>query len=166
VSGAPVVRPAREADAATICRIHNEGIADRIATLETRPREVGEVLERLRDGQATLVAVDGEDVLGWAAVLPYSDRCAYAGVGEYTVYVARDARGRGVGARLLDALVEHATALGRHKLVGRILTTNTASIALAHRAGFREVGVHRAHGRLDGEWRDVLVVERLLGDAA
>jgi L-amino acid N-acyltransferase YncA len=87
-------------------------------------------------------------------------------VGEYTLYVARAARGRGVGSRLLDALLEHATELGRHKLIGRIFTTNAASVALAHRAGFRDVGVQLAHGRLDGEWKDVLLVERLLGDAA
>ena len=160
------VRAATAADAAAIAAIHNEGIEDRIATFETRPRRPEEVAAQLAAGRPTLVAERDGAVAGWAAILPYSEREAYAGVGEATLYVARTARGRGVGGALLAALLALAEEDGGHKLVGRILTSNAASIALAHRAGFRDVGVHRRHARLDDEWKDVLLVERLLGTAA
>jgi L-amino acid N-acyltransferase YncA len=157
------VRPAAARDAAAIARIYSEGIEDRTATLETEPRAPDEFERRVAAGEAFLVAERDGEVVGWGAVFDYSDRCAYAGVGEYTLYVARSARRAGVGARLLDALVEEARRRGRYKLIGKIFTTNEPSVELAHRAGFRDVGVHEAHGRLDGEWKDVLVVERLLG---
>ena len=113
-----------------------------------------------------LVAADGDAVLGWARVTPYSDRCVYQGVGEYGVYVAASARGGGVGRALLAALCVEAEARGLHKLVGRMFAVNAASRALARAAGFREIGVERRHGRLDGQWRDTVPVERLLGAAA
>ena len=109
--------------------------------------------------------LDGR-VAGWARVSPYSDRCVYAGVGEYGVYVAASARGAGVGLALLDALCAEAEARGLHKLVGRMFATNAASRALAKAAGFREIGLEHRHGRIDGEWRDTVPVERLLGAAA
>jgi len=105
-------------------------------------------------------------VLGFARVSPYSVRKAYAGVGEHGVYVAPEARGRGVGLALLEALAEAAEAAGYHKLTSRVFTTNAASLALHRAAGFTEVGIQRRHGRLDGEWKDCVLVERLLGDAA
>ncbi|MFL5779205.1 MAG: arsinothricin resistance N-acetyltransferase ArsN1 family A [Chloroflexota bacterium] len=157
------VRPAAARDAAAITRIYNEGIEERTATLETEPRPTDEFERRLAAGEVFLVAERAGEVVGWGAIFDYSDRCAYAGVGEYTLYVARSARRAGAGARLLDALIEEARRRGRHKLIGKIFTSNEPSVALAHRAGFRDVGVHEAHGRLDGDWKDVLVVERLLG---
>ena len=95
----------------------------------------------------------------------YSDRSAYDGVGEHGVYVAPGARGRGLGRLLLEALAVAAEAAGYHKLTSRVFTTNEASLAVHRTAGFREVGVHLRHGRLDGEWKDCVVVERLLGAA-
>jgi len=164
---APVaIRAARREDAPAVAAIYNEGIAGRQATFETRPREPEEVAAWLDDAGSLLVAAEGERVLGWARITPYSDRCAYAGVGEYAVYVAGEARGRGVGRELLDALCDEAQARGHHKLVGRMFAANAASRALARAAGFREIGVERRHGRLDGEWRDCVPVERLLGEAA
>ena len=159
-----IVRPAAARDAAAIARIYAEGIEDRTATFETEPRPPSEFERRLAAGEAFLVAERDGEVIGWGAVFEYSDRCVYAGVGEYTLYVTRAARRAGVGARLLDALIEDARRRGRYKLIGKIFTSNEASIELAHRAGFRDVGVHQAHGRLDGEWKDVLVVERLLAE--
>jgi phosphinothricin acetyltransferase len=105
-------------------------------------------------------------VAGFARVTRASDRDAYSGVGEYTIYVARWARGRRVGAALLRELVLTAERLGYWKLMGRLLLTNEGSAALARRCGFERVGVHRRHARLDGRWRDVLLVERLIGEAA
>jgi L-amino acid N-acyltransferase YncA len=159
------IRPARPEDAPAVAAIYNEGIAGRQATFETRPREPDAVAAWLQDDGLLLVAAEGERVLGWARMTPYSDRCVYAGVGEYGVYVAGAARGRGVGRELLDALCREAEAGGQHKLVGRMFADNTASRALARAAGFREIGLERRHGRLDGEWRDCVPVERLLGEA-
>jgi L-amino acid N-acyltransferase YncA len=160
------LRPAIRQDAAAVCAIYNQGIAGREATFETRQRDRGEVADWLDDDGFLLVADDGGEVLGWARVTPYSDRRVYAGVGEYGVYVAAAARGFGVGRALLDALCEEAEARGRHKLVGRMFASNGASRALARAAGFREVGLEHRHARLDGEWRDCVPVERLLGAAA
>jgi len=109
---------------------------------------------------------DGGRVLGFARVSAYSDRCVYSGVGEHGVYVGRDARGQGLGRRLLDALADESERQGLYKLTSRVFTTNAASLAAHRAAGFAEVGVQRRHGRLDGEWKDCVVVERLLGEAA
>jgi L-amino acid N-acyltransferase YncA len=161
-----LIRVAAAADAPAIAAIYNEGIADRIATFETRERSAGDARGWLEERLPFLVAtVDGE-VVAWARVAPYSDRCVYAGVGEHGVYVARGARGGGVGRRLLEELCAAAEAAGLYKLTSRIFADNASSIAAHAAAGFDVVGVQRRHGRLDGEWKDCVLVERLLGDAA
>jgi L-amino acid N-acyltransferase YncA len=150
-----------------VTAIYNEGIADRQATFETRPRRSHELAAWLADGLPFLVAQDaGGTVLGWARVSPYSDRRVYRGVCEHGVYVARAARGRGIGRHLLAALCDAAQDAGMYKLTSRIFDTNAASIAAHRAAGFEIVGVQRRHARLDGEWRDCVLVERLLGEAA
>jgi L-amino acid N-acyltransferase YncA len=160
------IRPAAPADAVAVARIYNEGIADRIATFETRERSAAEVEAWLADGRPFLVAASGDEVLGWARVTPASDRAVYAGVGEHGVYVARAARGEGVGRALLVAVCDAAQAAGLHKLQSRLFADNAASRAVHAAAGFREVGIQRRHARLDGEWKDCVLVERLLGDAS
>jgi L-amino acid N-acyltransferase YncA len=161
------VRAAVADDAAALAAIYNEGIAEREATFETRERTADEVAAWIAEGRPFVVAEDARGGLaGFARVSAYSDREVYAGVGEYGIYVDPDARRGGIGAALLDALVAAAEAAGYHKLTSKLFTSNTASLALARRCGFHEVGIHRHHARLDGEWRDVLVVERLLGTAA
>jgi L-amino acid N-acyltransferase YncA len=169
VAGAPdiSVRPARSTDAEAIAAIYASGIAERQATFETQPLPPQEFARRIKDGQLLLVAEREGVVVGWAAVGPYDDpHDYYAGVGEATLYTAPATRRAGVGRRLLNNLAAAAERRGYWKLIGKIFTTNEPSIALVGRCGFREVGVHRRHGRLDGEWKDVLVVERLLGEAA
>ena len=162
-----VIRPARPEDAFACAAIYNQGIAERQATFETAPTTPDEFARRISDpSQPLLVAARDSDVLAWAGVIRSSDRCAYSGVGEYTIYVDGAVRAGGVGTRLLEGLVEAAERAGYWKLIGKLFTTNAASIALARRCGFREVGVHQRHGRLDGQWKDVLIVERSLGDAA
>ena len=137
-----------------------------MATFETRPRTPGEVAAFLGARLPCLVAVQEGKVVAFARVAPYSDRCVYDGVGEHGVYVARAARGRGVGVALLRALCVAAEGAGLHKLTSRIFSDNAASRAVHVAAGFEEVGIQRRHGRLDGEWKDCVLVERLLGDAA
>jgi phosphinothricin acetyltransferase len=161
------IRLGEPSDADAIASIYNEGIADRIATFETASRRAEDVLGWTGEGAPPLVVAEAAgEVLGWARAGEYSDRCVYAGIGEYAVYVARAARGRGIGRRLLEGLAGEAERRGYHKLLSRIFPENAASLALARAYGFHEVGVHRRHGKLDGEWKDTIVVERLLGEAA
>jgi len=161
------VRPAERQDTEAVAAIYNHGIAERQATFETRARRSQEVAGWLDEGRPFLVAAEEDGtVLGFARLSPYSVRKAYAGVGEHGVYVAPDARGRGIGLALLEALAAAAEAAGYHKLTSRVFTTNAASLALHRATGFTEVGIQRRHGRLDGEWKDTVLVERLLGEAA
>ena len=157
------VRPARLEDGAAWAEIYNQGIEERQATFETRPRTAEDLAGQV---ERTIVAERDGRVVAWASINPYSPREAYAGVGEFSIYVDRSARGDGVGSRLLGELCDFAESLGYHKLTSKIFPENEASLALMRRCGFRELGVHRRHARLDGDWRDVVVVERLLGDAA
>jgi L-amino acid N-acyltransferase YncA len=160
------LRPATSADAPAIAAIYNEGIEDREATFETRPRTPADVIAWLAEARPFLVAEADGTVLGFARVSGYSDRCVYRGVGEHGVYVARAARGHGAGQALLDGVCAAAAADGYHKLTSRIFTSNGASRAVHRAAGFDEVGIQRRHGKLDAEWRDCVLVERLLGEAA
>lgn len=159
------IRDATAADVPRLAAIYNEGIEDRVATFETRPRTDDQVAAWL-DGLPLLVAEEDGHVVGFARVSAYSDRCVYDGIGEHGVYVARAARGRGLGRALLDALAQAAGAAGYHKLTSRVFADNAASRPAHRAAGFEEVGVQRRHGRLDGEWRDCVLVERLIGEAA
>ncbi len=157
------VRPARPADAPRIAEIYNAGIAERSSTFETDPRSGSDILAWLEGGERLPVLVaTAERVLGWARIAAYSDRAAYSGVGEVSVYVDREARGGGIGTTLLAELTGRAQELGYWKLTGKLFAENEASVRLVRRNGWREVGLHLRHGRLDGEWRDVMVMERLL----
>lgn len=162
-------RAAQLSDAGAIARIYSEGIADRIATFETEPRSAPEVEAVLRglDGRhpAVVAERDGQ-VVGFAWTSAYRPRACYDRVAEFSVYVGREARGTGCGRELLLALIDAAAAAGLHKLVSRVFPENTASRALCRSVGFREVGTYARHGQLDGRWRDCVIVERLLGEAA
>ncbi len=160
-------RAARLSDAEAIAGIYNEGIADRIATFETEPRAAEEIA-RWFDGRHPIVAVedDGGVVVAFASSSSYRSRECYAGIAEFSVYVARRHRGTGAGRIAMGAIIEAATAAGFWKLVSRVFPENVASLALMARVGFREVGTYQRHGKLDGQWRDCIIVERLLGAAA
>jgi L-amino acid N-acyltransferase YncA len=157
-----VIRPAEPGDAASIGSIYDEAAAGGLATFATGPHPAEERRAWLaaRGSRAPVWAgvMDGE-VVAWSALAPLSHREWYAGVAEYTVYVAARRQGHGVGSRMLEALVREAPAFGYWKLVGMILPENTAGLALARGMGFRVVGTHRAHGRREGQWRDVAIVE-------
>ena len=162
-------RLATVADAGGIARIYTQGIEERIATFETEPRSTAQIeAQRAEKGDRypTIVVERAGDVIAWASAGPYRTRGAYWGVAEHSVYTARQARGVGAGRAALDALVRAYEARGFWKLVSRIFPENHASLVLHERAGFRVVGVYRRHGRLDGVWRDCVIVEKLLGEAA
>jgi phosphinothricin acetyltransferase len=158
------IRLAAASDAPAIAAIYNQGIAARSATFETTLRDASDIEARLEqpDHFPTIVLEQDGAVAGWANLSAYRPRACYAGIAEFSIYVDAAARGQGVGRRLLEALIEAARVRGYWKLVSRIFTFNTASLALCRRCGFREVGIYEKHGQLDGRWLDVVIVERLI----
>ena len=159
-------RAASPADAQAIATIYNEGIADRIGTFETEPRSTEQIAAWFDGRHPIIVVEEGREVVAFASTSPYRARPCYAGIAEFSVYVARNRRGAGAGRVAMAALIEAAAAAGFWKLLSRIFPENTASRALMAKLGFREVGIYRRHGKLDGAWRDCVIVERLLGEAA
>jgi phosphinothricin acetyltransferase len=162
------VRLATPADAAAIAAIYNQGIAERIATFETGLRTAEQIAGQLTEkGERfpTIVVEREGRIVAFAGAGPYRSRRCYAGVAEHSVYVDPTARGCGAGRAALDALIETYEIRGFWKLLSRIFPENAASLALHERCGFRIVGIYRRHAKLDGEWRDCVIVERLLGEA-
>ncbi|WP_128376250.1 GNAT family N-acetyltransferase [Streptomyces cavernae] len=155
------VVPLTATHAEQVLEIYRLGIDEGNATFETEP-PTWEAFDRSKLPGHRFVAVDGTDdrVLGWVAATRVSDRCAYAGVVEHSVYVHPDARGRGVARVLLDALIESTEADGIWTIQSGIFPENTASLALHERAGFRAIGIRERIGRHHGRWRDVVLVER------
>ena len=162
VSAGLRVRPARREDAPAITAIYNEGIEDRIATFETEPRTTEQIMPWFDHAHA-FVSVEDEagEVVGYAVAHPYSDRCCYQGIGEFSVYIRRDQRGRCVGRVAMVALTAAAREAGLWKLMSRVFPENRASLNLMAWSGFKEIGVHEKHGKLDGVWRDCVIVERV-----
>ncbi len=139
--------------------IYGEGIVTRNATFETGAPS-WEKWDRDRLACCRLVARDTSGVLGWAALSPVSSRAVYAGVAEASIYVAASARGRGIGATLLQALIEASERAGIWTLQAGIFPENAASLRMCERAGFRIVGTRERIGRMDGRWRDTVLMER------
>jgi L-amino acid N-acyltransferase YncA len=155
-------RMASVSDAPAIARIYNEGIEDRIATFETRLRSPQDV-ESWFDGKHPVVVVeDAGEVIAFAATSGYRPRACYAGIAELSVYVARIRRRQGAGRLALEEILRAAERAGFWKLLSRVFPENAGSRALVRSLGFREVGTYEKHGRMDGMWRDVIIVERLI----
>jgi phosphinothricin acetyltransferase len=155
-----VVVPMRPEHAGDVLAIYQLGIDEGDATFETTAPS-WEAFDRSHLPEHRFVAVDEAGaVLGWVAVVPVSDRCVYAGVVEHSVYVHPEARGRGVGGALLEALIRSTEAAGVWTIQSGIFPENTASLAVHERAGFRRVGIRERLGRHHGRWRDVVLVER------
>jgi phosphinothricin acetyltransferase len=164
------VRPARPEDAPAVAEIYNEGIRGRGATFETAERTTADVLAWFESASHTagghrhpfLVAVDGGGaVIGWVRASAYRPRACYAGIAEFSVYVSAAARRSGVGDALMAAFVPACADAGIWKILSRIFPENAAPLALCARHGFRTVGTYEKHAKLDGVWRDVVIVERL-----
>ena len=155
-------RSATPDDAAAIAAIYNQGIEDRVATFETRLRTEDDIRAWFDGIHPIVVVADGDRVLAWASTSTYRPRECYAGIAEFSVYVAREARGQGAGRVAMLALLQAAERAGFWKLVSRVFPENTASLSLLRSIGFREVGVYEKHGQLDGVWKDVVIVERLI----
>lgn len=141
-------------------QIYEDGIATGNATFDKSPPEWEEWnATHLPDHR--FVALDDDGVVqGWVAVSPVSDRCAYAGVGENSIYVAPEAIGNGLGFALLQALIDSTEAAGIWTIQCGIFPENIASLRLHEKAGFRQVGIRQRIGELDGVWRDVVLLER------
>ncbi|OWR30940.1 GNAT family N-acetyltransferase [Saccharibacillus sp. O23] len=160
-----VVRPAETQDLEAILRVYNQGIEDRIATLESEAKDPAYMQNWWLEHQGRypiLVAEQGSEIVGWAALNRYSQRCAYDRVADLSVYVARPARGTGVGSRLLPELERAACEHGFHKIVLLTFAFNEAGQRLYRKAGYREVGIFEEHGLLDGRKIDVRIMEKLL----
>ncbi len=155
-------RLAISADAEAIAYIYNQGIADRTATFETRPRTVDDIRGWFKAAYPIVVVVEEGKVIAFASTSLYRTRECYSGIAEFSVYVARDERRRGAGRIAMQALLQEAQRCGFWKLLSRIFVENTASRTLMRDLGFREVGVYHKHGKLAGHWRDVVIVEYVI----
>lgn len=160
------IRASRASDLPTIVQIYNEGIRERNASFEVTERTVRDVEPWIDPAYPLLVAethgMNPSRILGWVRAAPHSPRTCYRGIGEYSVYVAAASRGRGVGDALMTEFVPACARAGFWKILGRVFPENAASRALCARHGFRELGIFAKHARLEGQWRDVIVVERLI----
>ena len=160
------VRSATADDAEAVCRIYNQGIEDRIATLETELRTADERRAWLASRSPRHPVIVAEDpsgrVVGWGSLNVFNAREAYRFVADFSVYVARDARGSGVGRVLLTRLCELGREHGFHKLVLSAFPTNAGGMKLYEKLGFRTVGIYQEQGQLDGRWVDTIIMERIL----
>ena len=161
------VRPAQEDDASPLCEIFNEAVQDHLETFDSEPRAVDD--QRLRIAAAEqdpkhpiLVAELRNWIAGWAALAPYDSRIALDDIGEVYIYVRRAFRSYGVGRQLMRAVQDAAAKLGYRKLIGRILVQNQDGLNLCRATGWREVGRHSAHARLNDGLHDVMLVEYLI----
>lgn len=159
------VRQAALQDMGSILRIYNQGIEDRIATLETETKDSSYMKAWFNDHQgrfSVLVAERESEIIGWASLNPYSHRCAYSGVADLSVYIDRSYRGQGVGSFLLESLHRIAKENSFHKIVLFTFPFNQGGQSLYFKMGYRQVGVFEKQGIMNGEFIDVMIMEKLL----
>ena len=159
------LRDATAADVPSICSIHNQGIEDRVATLDVDPHTLDEQIEWFRRHGArhpVIVAESAGDIIGWASLNRFSARSAYRFVADLSVYAERQWRGKGVGTLLLREIEARAHTLGYHKIVLAAFPFNQAGMRLYERFGFRTVGTYHEQGLIDGRWADTIVMEKVL----
>ncbi len=153
------IRPLDPRDWPFVKAIYEEGIATGNATFETEAPEWAEWDSKHLQAARLVAEVEGK-VAGWAALSPVSSRCVYSGVAELSIYIASGMRGKGVGKALLEAVVAESEAKGLWTLRSGVFPENTASLALHQKFGFRILGTHERIGKMDGRWRDVVLMER------
>lgn len=158
------IRPMTADDWPAVERIYAEGIATGNATFEAEPPSWND-FDREKVASPRLVALDENQVVGWAAAGHTSSRCVYEGVLEHSVYVSETARGRGVGKQLLAAFLDESEAAGIWTVQSGVFSENESSLALHHQLGFRDVGTRERVGKMTygpyaGQWRDVVLIER------
>jgi phosphinothricin acetyltransferase len=161
------VRLAEKYDIPQITFIYNQGIADRIATLEVDEKTIEDRtawFESHSSRHPILVAELEGTVVGFASINVFNSRCAYSGVADFSIYIERSVRGKGIGSSLMEDLIKRAAELGYHKLVLSALTHNEKGKALYKKFGFREVGIYKEQGIIDEKWVDILIMERVLDD--
>ena len=154
-----VIQQMTTADWPRVEQIYLEGIATGHATFETAAPSF-EQWDQAHLPWARLVARDAGAIVGWAALSPVSQRCVYAGVAEVSVYVSLSNRGLGVGRKLLETLINESEQNGIWTLQAGIFPENVGSLALHQGCGFREVGRHERIGKMNGVWRDTILLER------
>jgi L-amino acid N-acyltransferase YncA len=159
-------RKAKVEDIEFITRIYNQGIEDRIATLETRLRDIDDMKEWFlsRTERYKVVVIEDTEgiVRGWASINIFNSRCCYSGVGDISIYVERTMRGKGIGRQLLDYLIIIAKEQDFHKLVLSTFEYNEVGKKLYRSTGFREVGTYINQGILDGKFVNITIMEKLL----
>jgi phosphinothricin acetyltransferase len=156
------IRAATLADAEGIALVYNQGIEDRVGTFETRPRTTQDIENWFDAVHPIVVAEDESGILAFGSTSTYRPRDCYHGIAEFSIYVRRDKRGQGIGTPTLKALIAEAEKAGFWKLVSRVFVENKPSLKLLASLGWREVGVYYNHAKLDGVWRDVVIVERII----
>lgn len=166
--GTILTRMASIGDVEQITEIYNQGILDRLATLESSPKTVEE-MQRWFSGRneryKVIVAEDGEGkIIGWASLNVFNVRESYQGVSDLSIYIRREERGKGLGKQLLAALIEIAKQVDFHKLVLNTFALNVAGQRLYGSLGFTKVGTYMKQGMLDGKWIDMTIMEKLLLD--
>lgn len=155
------IREIEPSDCEEIMEIYNDTLDERIATFNIEHIDVDKVREWKENG-IVLVANAKDSVIGFVRSYPYSARSCYSGIAEFSIYISSQGRGKGVGSRLMDNFLEALISEGKWKVLSRVFPENLPSLLLLRKHGFREVGTYRNHATLDGVWRDVVIVERLL----
>ncbi|MBT2292913.1 N-acetyltransferase [Paenibacillus albidus] len=159
------IRQAISEDTESILRIYNQGIEDRIATLETETKDYSYMETWFKDHQgrfSVMVAEREGEVIGWASLNPYSHRCAYNGVADLSVYIDRSFRGQGVGSSLLESLHKVAKENSFYKIILFTFPFNQGGQGLYQKMGYRQVGVFEKQGIMDGQFIDVMIMEKLI----
>ncbi|MEK3992896.1 MULTISPECIES: arsinothricin resistance N-acetyltransferase ArsN1 family A [Robertmurraya] len=160
-----LIREANIKDLEPIMNIYNQGIEDRIATLESETKDLSYMknwFDQHKGRYKIIVAEQEGHVLGWSSINQYSGRCAYAGVGDLSIYIARDYRGKGVGSLLLKEIEKVAIENGFYRIVLFTFPYNKIGQALYNKNGFREVGTFKNQGILDGKFVDVMAMEKMI----
>ncbi|MEH7110618.1 arsinothricin resistance N-acetyltransferase ArsN1 family A [Bacillus sp. JJ1764] len=157
-------RLASMSDLKSIVNIYNQGIEDRIATLEVDPKDMEYMTQWFNNHNgryAVTVIEQNNEVVGWASLNPYSHRCAYAGVADLSIYIRRDFRGKGAGSILLKEVEQIALKNDFYKIVLFTFPFNKLGQGLYRKSGYREVGVFKNQGILDGQFVDVMIMEKV-----